>query len=88
MKKPHLTEIEEFFNNLSNYPKNIKIDGHIYSEKGIKKLIKAEIIILKNQSGKKGYLPYYYRLLKIYNIIKNKNHEKFKNDLEVYSRRR
>lgn len=88
MKKPHLTEIEEFFNNLSNYPKNIKIDGYIYSEKGIKKLIKAEIIILKNQSGKKGYLPYYYRLLKIYNIIKNKNHEKIKNDLEVNSRRR
>ncbi|WP_303848998.1 hypothetical protein [Apibacter mensalis] len=87
MKNPYLTEIEDFFDNLINYPKNIKIDGHLYSENAIKKLIKAEIIILKNQSGKKGYLPYYYRLLKIYNIIKNKNHEKFKNDLEVYSRR-
>ena len=46
MKNPYLTEIEEFFDNLINYPKNIKIDGHLYSENAIKKLIKAEIIIL------------------------------------------
>jgi len=67
---PKLSEIEEYFNSLDHYPEGIVVDGTIISSEGIERLVKAEIIILKAHSGNKGYWPYYDRLVKIYEKVK------------------
>ena len=38
-----------------------------------KKFVETHIKILESQSGKQGFRPYYDRLLKYYNLIKNNN---------------
>ncbi len=67
---PLLSEIEDFFKTLDPYPDKIVFPEMTLTSGKINQFVRAEIILLKANSQNKGYLPYYLRLLKIMNKVK------------------
>ena len=64
-----LAELKKELSKL-DIPKEVQLDKHTHIT-DTKKFIESNIEFLENNPGVKGYLPYYNRLLKLYNIIKN-----------------
>lgn len=66
-----LSALETYFNS-QNFKDNLEIklcDGNYI--KCVKSFVNSHISVLKANSGKKTYLPYYERLLMLYNILNN-----------------
>lgn len=77
MKQPNLNYLEEFFQN-AELPETLDLGMH-GKILNVEKFIYSHIYTLRNYSGNKRYMPFYNRLLNVYEIIKEKNHDKLRN---------
>lgn len=72
--QPSITEIESFFKTFdfdeTPFPYNYRLscNGLVFD---LKKFVESHLEYLKNNKGRKIYLPYYKRLQEIYVYLKN-----------------
>jgi hypothetical protein len=62
--------IETFFSDYKFEENVLKLNG-CTDITDLKKFVNSQIHLLKNNSGKKVYLPYFYRLEQVYLKLKN-----------------
>lgn len=70
MIKVPLTVIEEYFKDMDFTDDHIELD-ECTTVTNIKEFYESHLTILKANTGNKIVMPYYQRLLKLYNIYKN-----------------
>jgi hypothetical protein len=64
-----LIEIEKYFETYNFIGEDVRIDK-CTNVTNLKRFVQSHISILKKNSGNKLYLPYYYRLKKVYLLTK------------------
>ncbi len=62
-KLPKLTELEKWFNE-QELPETLKLNGWI-TIPDLKKCVNNNIEVLKHNSGKRAFMPYYKQLIEI-----------------------
>ena len=67
--------IETFFSDYKFEENVLKLNG-CTNIADLQKFVNAQIHLLKNNSGKKVYLPYFYRLEQVYLKLKNNEQDK------------
>lgn len=69
MKQVSLTVIEEYFKDVEFTDDHLELD-QCTTVTNIKAFYESHLTLLKANSGNKLVMPYYQRLLKLYNIYK------------------
>lgn len=69
-----LEDLIDFFDEIENLPDSIQLDrtSRITDVQGF---IQSHVTILQANKGNKSFMPYYLRLVQLYNILKQKESE-------------